>query len=242
MSSVTIGVIKERLEFSYSQVDLLAGTTQSILCPVDGFIDGMDLIVETAVTTGGTVTLQGGGAVFNLEGGLDTTSAPGAAQGDTPVLNPVVAAVVTITIAAPAVVTSPNHGLAPGSPVVPTTTGALPTGLTASTQYYVAQQGWTPNSYQLTTTVGGGAAGLITTTGTQSGVQTMTSGQQGTIPITGCAQVIPNSATKGTRYRMSVPSGDPSNLVVQGQLLQITAASFATAGALYGSIRFRSNR
>lgn len=246
MSSLVIGPLLERLEFQISQVDLLAGTAQSIVCPVDGFIDEFEIIIETAVTTGGTVTLQGGGAVYNVQSYLDVTSFPNAAQGDTAYLPTVGSEVVAITIGAPTapgMFLSPAHGLVPGQPVTLATTGALPTGLSAATQYYVAQSGWSLNNFNLTTTVGGGTAGIITTSGSQSGVQTIAWGAQGTIPITGCALTVANAATKGTiQIAPRVPYGDQTNLVKAGQLLQITLASFATAGAINGFIRFRSNR
>lgn len=80
--------------------------------------------------------------------------------------------VVTITIASPGVVTfAGGHGLEAGSPVVFATTGALPTGLVAGTVYYVLASGLTPTSFSVGATDGGAA---IVTSGTQSGVQTLT--------------------------------------------------------------------
>ena len=79
---------------------------------------------------------------------------------------------VTISIASPAVVTWPSHGLAPGSPVVFSTTGTLPTGLTAGTTYYVLGTAMTGNSFEVSTTINGTA---VNTTGSQSGTQTATS-------------------------------------------------------------------
>ncbi|HLN23873.1 MAG TPA: tail fiber protein [Patescibacteria group bacterium] len=76
----------------------------------------------------------------------------------------------TISIAAPAVVTFASHGLVAGSPVSFETTGALPTGLTVGTTYYVLAAGLTANSFEVSTTVGGAA---VVTTGAQSGVQTL---------------------------------------------------------------------
>ncbi len=80
---------------------------------------------------------------------------------------------VTITIATPGVVTWAAHGLTTGQRIQITTTGALPTGLTASTTYF-----WTTidaNSGKLSTTLVNCAAGTyIATTGSQSGVHTMT--------------------------------------------------------------------
>lgn len=83
---------------------------------------------------------------------------------------PVETATVTITIAAPGVVSWANHGLPANSEVMFSTTGALPTGLTAATPYYVvAGASLTTNSFEVSATAGGSA---ITTTGSQSGVHT----------------------------------------------------------------------
>ena len=76
-------------------------------------------------------------------------------------------ATITVTIASPGVVTWTAHGLANGQPVAFTTTGALPTGLTANTQYYVSASA--ANTFQIAATIGGTA---INTSGTQSGVHT----------------------------------------------------------------------
>ena len=97
-------------------------------------------------------------------------------------------ATVTISIASPAVVTLNNNCLAENSPVYLTTTGALPTGLTATpgdkwpaagawqtgvgTLYYVKTV-LDANTFTLSATPGGGA---INTSGTQSGTQTLIAG------------------------------------------------------------------
>lgn len=76
---------------------------------------------------------------------------------------------VGITIASPAVVIHAGHSLPEGDPVFLTTTGALPTGLSPSTTYYVK----TPvagSTYNLSLTPGGAA---INTSGTQSGTHTV---------------------------------------------------------------------
>ena len=75
-------------------------------------------------------------------------------------------AAVTITIASPAVVNWVGHGLGAGDPVVLRTTGALPTGLTAGTVYYVIAAGLTANAFEVATTPGGAA---VNTSGSQSG-------------------------------------------------------------------------
>jgi hypothetical protein len=74
---------------------------------------------------------------------------------------------VTITIASPGVVTWAAHGLTAGREVVFSTTGVLPTGLTAGVTYYVLAP--SANTFTLSATKGGAA---INTTGAQSGTHT----------------------------------------------------------------------
>lgn len=76
---------------------------------------------------------------------------------------------VTMTIASPCVVTWNAHGRAANDPISFTTTGALPTGITANTVYYVLAP--TTNSFNISATPGGAA---INTSGSQSGVHTAT--------------------------------------------------------------------
>jgi hypothetical protein len=80
------------------------------------------------------------------------------------------AAVCTMTIASPAVVTVPHTAIA-DDVVVFTTTGALPTGVTAGAPYYVIATGLTGSQFQFSATKGGAAVG---TSGTQSGTHTAT--------------------------------------------------------------------
>lgn len=70
----------------------------------------------------------------------------------------------TISIAAPGVITKYAHGLSWKDQVVFSTTGALPTGISADTWYYVIPVD--NDTFQITATSTGSA---ITTTGTQSG-------------------------------------------------------------------------
>ena len=76
----------------------------------------------------------------------------------------------TVTVATPAVFTSTGHGFEAGDAVKFSTTGALPTGLTAGTIYYVIGAGLTADAFEVAATVGGAA---INTTGTQSGTHTI---------------------------------------------------------------------
>lgn len=75
----------------------------------------------------------------------------------------------TVTIASPGVFTSTAHGYAVGSVVYLTTTGALPTGLTAGTAYYVVSVP-SADTFRVSATSGGTA---INTSGSQSGVHSV---------------------------------------------------------------------
>jgi len=80
----------------------------------------------------------------------------------------------TVTIASPAVFTCTAHELNIGDIVILETTGALPTGLTADTEYAVIRRGVTADTFQLSTYAnfdGDGTA--INTSGTQSGTHTL---------------------------------------------------------------------
>lgn len=80
----------------------------------------------------------------------------------------------TTTIATPSVMTMAGHGMTSGQKLQSTTTGALPTGLTASTTYYVHVID--ANTFHLCTSLANVAAGTyIATSGAQSGVHTLVS-------------------------------------------------------------------
>lgn len=83
---------------------------------------------------------------------------------------PAASSTVTVTIAGPGVVTWTGHGLTAGDQVKFTTTGALPTGITAGTTYFVKEV-LSVDTFSISATAGGTA---ITTTGTQSGTHTGT--------------------------------------------------------------------
>lgn len=83
----------------------------------------------------------------------------------------------SMTIASPGVVTTLDntgagvaHGLSAGEVVVFDTTGALPTGVTAGTPYYVIATGLTTSAFQFSATLGGAA---VNTSGSQSGTHTV---------------------------------------------------------------------
>lgn len=91
---------------------------------------------------------------------------------------PVKTSTVTITIATPGVVSWASHTLTDGDPVSFSTTGALPTGITAGTTYYVVNSA--SGTFQIAATVGGTA---IDTTGTQSGVHTASTVPDGSMDM-----------------------------------------------------------
>jgi hypothetical protein len=77
---------------------------------------------------------------------------------------------VTMTIASPAVVTLATHGFLAGQAIQFFTTGALPTGVTAGTTYYVSATGLAAGTFQFSATRGGAS---VNTSGTQSGVHSV---------------------------------------------------------------------
>ena len=70
----------------------------------------------------------------------------------------------TVTIASPGVFTATAHGLSNTDTLILNTDGALPTGLSVDTQYYVVNKA--DDTFQLSATSGGSA---INTSGSQSG-------------------------------------------------------------------------
>lgn len=78
---------------------------------------------------------------------------------------------VTLSIAAPGVVTWNGHGRSANDPIKFASTGLLPTGISAGVTYYVVSASITANTFQLSATPGGSA---ITTSGSQTGTHTAT--------------------------------------------------------------------
>ena len=76
---------------------------------------------------------------------------------------------VTISIATPGVITWTGHGRVANDTIRITTTGALPTGLTASTTTYYVKTVLDANTFTVSASAGGA---VIDTSGTQSGVHT----------------------------------------------------------------------
>ena len=138
--------------------DSTGGISQAIAAAAGSTFGGGTVYVPAGIYKAAWINIPSGSVLkINLEGdGINTTRF-------VPTYAPV-----TISIATPAVVTLNNHGLTAGYPVIFSTTGALPTGITAGTVYYVISTGLTTNSFEISTSVGGAA---VNTSGSQSGTQ-----------------------------------------------------------------------
>jgi hypothetical protein len=80
MSSLSMGHAV-RSEFFINQTDLLAPTSFEIVCPIDGFVNEIGAVVQTAVTTGGTLKVT---ATATDVVGAVLTVANGATKGTIP--------------------------------------------------------------------------------------------------------------------------------------------------------------
>lgn len=113
---------------------------------------------------GSTNTYKWSGGVTKIASSTATTAVK---QG---VLASTSLGTVTMTIATPAVATFVAHGLVTGNTIQFSTTGALPTGVTAGTTYYIIAAGLTADNFEFSLTAGGAA---INSSGGQSGVHTL---------------------------------------------------------------------
>lgn len=138
----------------------------------------------------------------------------------------------TVTIAAPGVFTLNNHGFSLNDAVMFTTSGALPTGLTASTIYYVTSTSLTTNTFTVSATPGGAA---ITTTGTQSGTHTLHSA--GSIVVMGLAVDDQVSATSHDLYFLNLDQAG----YVRIHKYNMRAALTVSSGISYSAWSLRTN-
>lgn len=115
-----------------------------------------------------------------------------------------VAAPVTITVATPAVVTLDAPAPPAGNTVVFSTTGTLPTGLTAGTTYFVVNP--SGNTFQVAATSGGAA---IATTAAGSGTHTATVSYGGSSYIPGPAASVVDTTTYTTCWVFLDSNGYP---------------------------------
>lgn len=214
--------------------------------PVSTGISGLGTGVATFLATPSSANLRSaltdetgtGAAVFgtaptisqpNLVG---TTTNDNASAGnfgeyiDTGTGNNNATATVTMTIASPCVVTWTNHKFTLGTTTALrfTTTGALPTGLTAGTTYYLKPID--ANTFNVATTAANALAGtFINTSGSQSGTHT------------GDVNVSLVAATAQDVAAVSLTAGDWD---VSGQILVFTSAT-TTVTFVGGGLSLVSN-
>jgi hypothetical protein len=152
----------------------------------------------------------------------------------------VYSSVVTMTIAAPGVVTYAGADtLVLNDPIVFTTTGALPTGLTLGTTYFVRNLNTAANTFEVSLTSGGAS---ITTSGSQSGVHTVARVDANSIPSRAAGSGCPNSkmAVKAeARIYCIDPANDEVNFTYQGSAIDWNTIAAASTDA--GSIPFGRN-
>lgn len=132
---------------------------------------------------------------------------------------------VTITIASPGAVTWTAHGLAQYAAIAIGTTGALPTGLTADTTYYVRNP--TTNTFQLSATPTGS---VINTSGSQSGTHTAVTSNF--ISASGLVTMARNR--KATTPQIGIVGGSSYYIVENDKLVDYTGliTSLGSEGSL----------
>lgn len=161
--------------------------------------------------TTGTRSFLYNGLEYTYTGGETTDTLTGVSA----VVGTQIVGTPTITIASPAVVTLTNHGLVAGDQVKFTTTGALPTGITAGTAYFVIATGLTANSFQISATSGGSA---INTSGTQSGVHTAYKANAPTVvlgdPVWQKVVVLPNPPAITSGFKQDLIGVELNQLIL----------------------------
>lgn len=147
---------------------------------------------------------------------------------------------VTMTIASPAVATLTSHGLSADDSIVFSTSGALPTGATIGTTYYVLSTDLSADTFKFSTSVGGSA---VNTSGSQSGTHKLATGNDSnnglaqtragallsiTQAMTLAAQIDFGGYTVTTQLADSYYSG--TNITIPVTVGQSTADSFIING------------
>lgn len=134
----------------------------------------------------------------------------------------------TITNASPAVVTETTHGRSVGDQIEFGTSGALPTGLTVGTTYFIISAGFGASAYQVSLTAGGAA---INTSSAGSGTHKV-------IGVTINSAAYPGANNPGVTYREqpSNSAGQASNyaesdpIVIPGAAIGTLTQAHSTAG------------
>lgn len=152
----------------------------------------LSIAASKSLTVSNTLTLTGtdsssiafgAGGTIGAVGYATTGQIPGTATNDSATAGKIgefveavsgASGTVTITIASPAVITFVGHSFTGIAAVVFSTTGALPTGITAGTTYYTLAGTVAGSPFNIATSTTNALAGTaINTSGSQSGVQTI---------------------------------------------------------------------
>lgn len=138
-------------------------TDQQAVLAFEQLFGVYSLLPGDVIYSGQTATLRPGALLANGQE-VSRTLYPDLFKAIVPV------SLVTITIASPGVVTWTDHRQVATGKLVFTTTGALPTGITAGTVYFVKTV-LTANTFTISATSGGA---VTNTTGSQNGKHTAT--------------------------------------------------------------------
>ena len=129
----------------------------------------------------------------------------------------------TISIATPAVVTVTAHGFEIGDVIRFVTTGTLPSGITANSNYFVITAGLSTNSFRISSQPGGTA---IDTSGTQSGTHTVSRVQGRTGDTTFPVVAVPDQSISRVTGSKFMFKGE-EYVVAQYDPLAVTNTTFA---------------
>jgi hypothetical protein len=160
---------------------------------------------------------------------------------------------VTISQAAPGIITWAAHGLNIASPVNFTTSGALPTGLTVGTNYYACSTSFAAGSFAVATSVANALAGTCVTTssagsGTQTAVSSVTITTGTAFDVTGISLTagdwdidvvggfFPANTTSVTQVVTSISSSSSALNTAVGRLGVITSAATIFDGATQSQV------
>jgi hypothetical protein len=143
-----------------------AGDVEEIVCTAAGraLVDDADAAAQRVTLGMGVGQISGTATNDNAAAGKVGEYVESSGQGS---------GTATITIASPAVITFAGHTFNGVAAIVFSTTGALPTGMTAGTTYYTLAGTVAGSPFSIATSAANALAGTaINTTGSQSGTQT----------------------------------------------------------------------
>lgn len=177
------------------------------------FTIGVDTSAYTAYSSAGAASPSAVPFFTTTSGSASVTVTlqdHGLSAGDTfalPISTTLQSSVVTITNASPGVVTwfTGTHGMTGGERIVFTTTGSLPSGITAGTTYYVLAAGITTTTFRISATSGGTA---INTASAGSGIHT---GTVGSLTVSGTYTVL--SVTDTDHFIIPISAAAQANSV-----------------------------